>query len=170
MPNSIVVTAKPKERIYRRRSFLIATAAGEHKSHRWNDQSSLGAAPLVPVHVNFHVICHVEGTELLRGVFDLAARPLRTPPCLCPPSENPPFESRATYAPRQGWPNPILLFVRLGAAELHDCKCNAEKFALLRRILQGAKLSLVLYGKILDFIFKYVQYFVWIKVKHTLLA
>lgn len=62
-----------------------------------------GTAPLVPVLVNLHVICHVEGTELLRGVFDLSSSrgpsgPHRTPVHLL---KTYPSESRATYAPRR---------------------------------------------------------------------
>lgn len=72
--NSIIIWQSQK-RIYRQRSYFLSRLPRAYKSHRWNDQSSLGAAPLVPVLVNLHVICHVEGTELLRGVFDLATHP-----------------------------------------------------------------------------------------------
>lgn len=70
----------------------------------------------------------VGDTELLRGVFDLVARAR-------PPSgpavrgslstfskTNPPSHAPRTRRERRGWPNPILLFARLGAAELHDSK------------------------------------------------
>lgn len=71
-----------QKRIYRQRSYFLLRLLRAYKSHRWNDQSSLGAAPLVPVLVNLHVICHVEGTELLRGVFDLAAHPAPSDPAV----------------------------------------------------------------------------------------
>lgn len=71
-----------RKRIYRQRSYSLSGLPRAYKSHRWNDQSSLGATPLVPVLVNLHVICHVEGTELLRGVFDLAAHPAPSDPAV----------------------------------------------------------------------------------------
>lgn len=71
-----------QKRIYRQRSYSLSRLPQAYKSHRWNDQSSLGATPLVPVLVNLHVICHVEGTELLRGVFDLAAHPAPSDPAV----------------------------------------------------------------------------------------
>jgi len=117
-----------QKRIYRPRSCSLSRLPRAYKSHRWNDQSSLGAAPLVPVLVNLLVICHVEGAELLRGVFDLASSRGPFGPRCAPvhlPKTYPP-ESRATYAPRRGWQNPILLFARLDAAKLHDCTCNVK--------------------------------------------
>lgn len=84
---------KSQKRIYRQRSYSLSRLPQAYKSHRWNDQSSLGAAPLVPVLVNLHVICHVEGTELLRGVFDLAAHAAPSNPAV--PLSN----FRKTYPP-----------------------------------------------------------------------
>lgn len=134
---SIIIITEPKVNLSAAIVFLIATATGRTSPTGKMIKVRYCIAPLVPVRVNFHVICHVESAELLRGVFDLAVRPAPSGPCpcACPPSENPPSESRATYAPRQGWPNPILLFARLGAAELHDCKRNAE-IRPSRRVLQ----------------------------------
>lgn len=125
--NSIIIMTEPKVNLSTAIVFLTATAAGGQVPQvKWSKLLQHRATRACPCQFSRNMSRRRCGIAAGRLWSCNPPGPFGPCLCACPPSENPPSESRATYAPRQGWPNPILLFARLDAAELHDCKRNTE--------------------------------------------